>query len=242
MPLIKATEAYANKWEILVFGVPGIGKTTLFADCPNVLFIEVDDNGHTVLQDHANAERINIFHTRSWQELATFVSSIRTNPILKDVDTIVVDTISECQTLERLRQIGGSPLTDDAWLFNQSVYTRNNFKVMALVRALKQTRKNIVWLCHLTVETIQIKGKDGKVAEEKALRPNLSATLLACVQANLDGQFFYKRNGMNRILETDGLGDVQTKSRFAKARPFTNPTWATLEPYLTSRMKPKEPN
>lgn len=234
MPLIKASEGYATKWEIVVFGPPGIGKTTLFADAPRVLFIEVDDNGHIVLQDHRNAEHIQVFYTRSWQELATFVNTLPSNPIIKGIDTIVVDTISECQTLERLKQIGGSPLVDDAWKFNQNIYSKNNFKVMALVRALKKFKdKNLVWNCHLTVETLG-EGKDA----EKLLRPNLSATLLACIQANIDGQFYYRREGANRVLETDGLGDVQTKSRFKKARPFVNPTFAKLEPYLTSRMKP----
>jgi len=233
MPLIKAIEVFATKFEILVFSQPGVGKTTLFAGAPRALFIEVDDNGATVLQDHDNAEHLLVFHTRSWSELATFVSGLARNPILRDVDTIVVDTISECQTLERLKQIGGSPLTDEAWKFNQNVYSKNNFKVMALVRAIKQTKKNVVWNCHVTIETLG----EGKEAE-KLIRPSLSATLLSQVQANIDGQFYYRRDGANRILDTDGLGEVQTKSRFKKARPFVNPTWDKLAPYLHSRMKP----
>jgi hypothetical protein len=232
LPLITADKAYATKWEILLYGVPGIGKTTLFADCPNVLFIEVDDNGHTVLQKHPKADAINIFHTRRWSELAAFANALPTSQLIKGIDTIVVDTISECQVLERLKQIGGSPLTEDKWKFNQSIYSQNNFKVMALVRAIKGCGKSIAWLCHESTELTD--------TGEKLVRPAVSATLLSTIQANIDGQFYYKRQGANRVLETDGAGMIQTKSRFARARPFVNPTWKELEPFLTSRMDPNK--
>jgi len=215
----------------MVYGSPGIGKTTLFADAPNPLFIEVDDNGHTVLQGHKNEPAIDVFYTRSWTELAGFAKALPTSNLIKSKDLIVVDTVSECQTLQRLKQIGGDPLTDEKWKFNESVYAVNNFKIQALVRALKQCGKPIAWLCH---ETTDLVGKDGM---EKLVRPALSASLLAAVQAGLDGQFYYSRKGMNRVLETDGFGQVQTKSRFASSRPLVNPTWSDISGLVTSRMK-----
>jgi len=231
MPILKPGEIYATKWEVLVYGAPGIGKTTLFAPAPNVLYIEVDDNGHIVLQDHQDRDDFTIFYTRSWLELAGFVKALSTSNLIKTKDLIVVDTISECQTLQRLKEIGGDPLTDEKWRLNQSVYAVNNFRVQALIRALKQCNKSVAWLCHETTDLI------GKDQQEKLVRPALSATLLSAVQAGIDGQFYYRRDGMNRILETDGTGQVQTKSRFAKSRPLVNPTWAILSELLTSRMR-----
>jgi AAA domain len=232
MPLIKAEDGFASKWEILLYGVPGVGKTTLFADAPRVLYIEVDDNGHIVLQDHRNAADINVYYTRSWSELVKFAVALPTSRLIESVDTIVVDTISECQVLERLKEVGGEPLSEDKWKFNQNIFTINNFRIQALVRKIKECGKNVAWLCH---ETTELVGKE----QEKLIRPALSATLLAAVQANLDGQFYYTRRGMNRVLETDGLGTVQTKSRFASSRPLVNPTWPDLARLLTSRMQPK---
>ena len=234
MPLTRASEAYATKWEVLVFGVPGVGKTTLFASAPNVLYISVDENGHIVLQDHPKAKDITVFHTRSWKELVAFVVDLPRNELVKEVDTIVVDTISECQTLHRLVEIGGGKVNEEGWKFNQYVYTVNNFKVQALIRGIKAARKNVAWLCHMTTD--QIIDSRGNVTQV-VTRPALSATLLAAVQTNIDGQFYYKRSGSNRILETDGSGEVQTKSRFRLSRPLQNPTWEQLEKLLTSRMK-----
>ena len=113
MPLIKGDQAWAETWEVLVYGSPGVGKTTLFADAPGILYIEVDQNGHVVLQDHKNASDINIFHTQSWSELVGFVTKLPTSELLKTVNVIALDTLSQCQTLERLREIGGDPLTDE---------------------------------------------------------------------------------------------------------------------------------
>lgn len=227
MPLITADKAFATKWEIIVYGQPGVGKTTLFAETPNALYVEVDDNGHTVLQGISKAS---IFYTRNWSELVKFVQALSTSQLIKGIDTIIVDTVSECQTLERLRQTGDS--MDDTWKYNQNVFTVNNFRIMAMVRTLKKCGKNIVWLCH---EKTELTDK-----QEKLVRPALSDTLLATVCAGVDGQFYYKRLGANRVLETDGMGQVQTKSRFARARPFVNPTWNELEPFLTSRMDPNK--
>lgn len=224
MPLINAAEAYATKWEVIVYGQPGVGKTTLFAEAPNSLYIEVDDNGHTVLQGNSKAT---IFYTRVWSELVRFVKALPTSSLIKEIDTIVVDTISECQVLERLNQVGAE--MDEALKFNQNVFTINNFRIMAMVRLLKRTGKNIAWLCHETTELTE--------KQEKLIRPALSATLLSTVCAGVDGQFYYRRQGANRVLETDGMGQVQTKSRFTKSRPLVNPTWADLSKLLTSNMK-----
>lgn len=231
MPLLRASEAYAERWEILVYGPPGVGKTTLFADVPNVLYIVTDDNGWTVLQSHRAAADIQLFYTRKWSELAEWVTRLAKSQLIQTVETIVVDTISECQVLERLNQVGGQPLTD-GWKFNQNIYSVNNFKIMALVRALKATGKNIVWLSHVTEDLIG----EGKNAE-KLVRPALSATLLSTLQANVDGQWYYHKPGGNRVLITDGSGEVQTKSRFKLARPITNPTWEQLQVILQSRMR-----
>lgn len=232
MPLVKASEAIQTKWEILVYGPPGVGKTSLFADCPKVLYIVVDDNGWIVLTDKPQAANIELFYTRKWSELVQFVLALPTSEVIKRVDTIVVDTISECQTLERLKQIGGNPLTDEKWKFNEHIFTQNNFKIMALIRAIKTTGKNIAWLCHTTIEVLG-EGKDA----EKLIRPALSPRLLDTVQAGIDGQFHMDKPGGNRILKLDAGGGIQTKSRFKKSRDLVNPTWGQLQEILESRMQ-----
>jgi hypothetical protein len=231
VPILKAGEIFATKWEVMVYGSPGVGKTSLFAHAPNVLYIETDDNGYIVLQPHQERTDLTVFYTRSWIELAGFIKALPTSNLIKSVDVIVVDTISECQWMQRLHQIGGDPLADEKWRFNESVYAVNNFKIQALVRAIKQCNKSVAWLCH---ETTDLVGKD---SQEKLIRPALSPSLLSAVQAGLDGQFYFRRDGMNRILETDGTGQVQTKSRFQKSRSLVNPTWETISELVTSRMK-----
>jgi len=236
MPLVKASEHYAEKFEIVLYGVPGIGKTTLWADHPNVLYLEVDDNGATVLQRHKYAERINVFFTRSWAELADFVAvKLPASQLVKTRPLVVVDTISECQTLERMRQVGASPLKDPKWEFNQNIYTKNNAQVMALMRELKKLKLSVVYNCHMT-EFMKGEGKEA----ELIIRPSLSSKLLDAVQANVDGQFFYEWAGANRILRFQESGEIQTKSRFKSVPRLTNPSWTTLEPILTSNMRPSE--
>ncbi len=228
MPLMRADEAYATKWEVLVYGEPGIGKTTLFSQMPATLFIEVDDNGHIVLQDSPIADQLHVFYTKSWPELTSFIKMLPKSELIKSVDNIVFDTLSEAQTMERLRQVGD--VLDEKWKFNENIYAKNNFQILALIRELRKCGKNIVWICHETTELVG-------ATQDKRVVPNLSDKLLQGVQSGVDGTFYYKRVGANRTLQTDGMGEVQTKSRFPKARPLVNPTWDDLKPLVTSRMK-----
>src|SRR5512138_3312249 len=95
MPLSTVAEALPTKWELLIFGSPGSGKTTLCADIPNVLFICVDENGWRPLRRHPKAAEMRLFYTRSWKELTDFVVRLQTSKLINEIDTIVIDTISE---------------------------------------------------------------------------------------------------------------------------------------------------
>lgn len=220
----------------MVYGEPGVGKTTLLAGAEKVLFIEVDMNGGTVLRKHPKSADINVFASRTWKDIAQFCVNLPTDKVLKETSVIVVDTVSELQQLDRARQVGKDALLADTWVFNEAIYARNNARILQVGRQLRQTGRSIVWLSHATEEILG----EGKAAK-KRIRPALSASLLAAMQGNLDGQYYLKKVDGNRVLEFDGEGDVQTKNRFASGRPLRNPTWAQLEPMLTSYMKPTEP-
>jgi len=230
-----ADEAYATRWCIIIYSYPGAGKTTLAAQAPNSLVLGIDPNGHTVLRKLPSEikARTRYIALRDFTKVVKFVRMLARDPLLKEIDTIVVDTISELQTVERLTEVKGDVLLDDKWRFNEFIYTVNNLKILTLVNEIMDLGKNVILNCHMKEE------KDG---ERIMIRPALSPALLADVAAQMDGVFFLKLDNNTRRLQLQGTPNILVKSRFTKNKTIENPTFKELLPVLEELMEKRDNN
>lgn len=215
-------DAVPNNWFILIYSYPGVGKTTLAAGAPKNLILEIDRNGERVLSKPQFSD-VRWQPLRSFDKAAKFVKILDKDPLLRKIDTITVDTISQLQILERNSQISGDILLDKNWKFNEHIYTVNNFKTLAFVNFVLDMGKNVILLCHMKEE------KDG---EKVLIRPDLSPSLLGTVAAQMDGVFYLKQDADVRRLQLQGTPSIMTKSRFQKNRTIENPTFSQLLPTL----------
>lgn len=226
-------EALPTRWKILLYGFPGSGKTTLAAQAPRPLIIEIDDGGALVL-DTKEFEHIRIYRQRNLKKLNDFVKACRTDPYFKEnFDTVVVDTISEVQTLDRMRKVG-DPL-DELWQFNESIYTRNNFYTNAICRAVLGLGKNTIFLCHVREELI---GDDRN--QVVRVIPGMSPGPFKDLATNMDGIFFLRKEGKARRLTVTAGTTVLTKNRLEQVNipaTFENPNFDALLPYLEKVIK-----
>lgn len=238
--LIKSgEEAYLDVWSFILYSFPGDGKTTLAAQAPRPLILELDRNGWIVLKKSiANPKSNKYVVLRSFKGLVNYVRALaKDSETLSQFDTVVLDTISEAQTLERLSQLPGDALTEQ-WKFNQHIYTVNNFRILLLAKEILELNKNTIFNCHLRRETV------GDEANKRiVVGPDLSDGLLTDLEALVDGTFLLVKDGMSeRKLKLQTGKDERTKSRFTKNATINNPTFDKLLPVLEEFKKAKVEN
>lgn len=228
-------DAKASRYNVLLFGFPGSGKTTLAAGAPRPLVIEVDENGHVVLDTPELRDHARYFYLRDFGKVAQLVRLLAKDPLLQEIDTIVVDTFTELQTLDRLSRLTGDLLLDTSWRFDENIYQNNNFTSLVLLREILKLGKNTIVICHLEEKD---EGENRK--KDIHLRAALSPKVLQGTMASMDGVFFLSATGQNRRLRVEATTQLMTKTRvkFPKGE-FVNPKWSDLEPYLNKILKTK---
>lgn len=234
-------EAYLERWKLFLYGWPGSGKTTLAASSPRPLIIEFDDGGHVVLRNLPPGLRSGVqwYATTEWSKAVAFLRDlVRDKKYLANIDTIVIDTISSLQSMERARQIKGvDVLVEEKNPFHEAIYSANNFRIVKFVEALLSTGKNIILTCHMTEDTIAVQG-----LQKKLIRPGLSPALTREIMAMMDCCFFLELTGTTRTLRVQSSSDLMTKSRFpiGKNPIIRDPDWHTLEGFIQQLQEAKE--
>lgn len=234
-------EAYLERFKIMLYSWPGAGKTTLAAGSPRPLFIEVDDAGHVVFRNLPSSVRSNVqfYHSQDWEKLVKFAKALgKDREVLNSIDTIVLDTVSALQDIERERQIRNIDiLVEEKSPFHQAIYSANNARIMRFISYLMVTGKNIIINCHMQEDTITV-----GTSEKKLIRPGISPALTKQLMSAMDACFFLSLDGQARSIRLASGPDVLTKSRFrlGETTSMKDPTWAKLDPFIRSLMR-KEP-
>lgn len=233
------SEAYAERFKIMLYGFPGAGKTTLAAKSPRPLIIEFDDGGATVLRNLPPGLRDGVqwYEPTGWIRAVAFLKDlVRDKKYLETIDTIVVDTISSLQSMERENQINGVDiLTTEKSPFNEAVYASNNLRVVRFIEVLLSTGKNIILTAQMTEDTITV-----GALQKKLIRPGLSPALTREIMATLDACFFLELSGTTRTLRVQSSPDLLTKSRFITGKQpiVRDPDWSTMEQFISTLRKP----
>lgn len=231
-------EAYLERFKIMLYSWPGAGKTTLAAGASRPLFIEVDDAGHVVFRNLPASQRNGIqwYHSQDWDKLVKFAKALaKDREVLASIDTVVLDTVSALQSIERERQIRNVDiLVDEKSPFHQAIYAANNARIMRFVQFLLRTGKNLIVNCHMQEDTITV-----GTSKKKLIRPGISPALTKELMTAMDACFFLSLDGQARTLRLTSGPDVLTKSRFriGETTVIKDPTWKKLEPYIKSLMR-----
>lgn len=141
--------------KVLIYGVEGVGKTTLAAQFPDPLFIDCE--GGTDNFDVARFQR-----PTSWEMLLQEVEQVKQNPSM--CSTLVIDTIDWAEA-EAIRYVCDSHQVKNIEDFGWSKgYTYLNEEMGNLLNLLTEVRDagiNVVLTAHMNIRTISLPDDSG---------------------------------------------------------------------------------
>lgn len=223
--------APAKPWSILLYGLPKSGKTVFACKAPEPFLIESDIDGEISLRNHPELSDVPYTLAPTFKQVVEVLQWLKKEkPPYK---TIIIDTLSGLQESQRLDEIGGNPLTDSGWKFNEHVFTKNNFKLNTLVKDFLELKKacgyNIIFCVHLKEEKV------GSSDNSRILlRPDLSPSLLKAVAAHVNAFFALSVEGANErqlVVEGNKLLMAASRYKFPKTT-YKNPSFDDIRKVL----------
>ena len=181
MKIKKASEAEKNNRTIgLIYGFPGVGKTTAALSMPNPILIDCERgigrvNG-ALRKDYAELNSIDEFNLAE----------------LEDYDTIIFDTFGVLLEMfdKKVKEMNPKLVKSDGALSLQGFGTRK-ILFKQFISQLRQCGKNVVFLAHVT------EGKDGDIVQ---YRPYATGSSIADLQNDLDYMGFMQIRGGKRSI------------------------------------------
>lgn len=217
--------------KILVYGDPGVGKTTFAAGAPAPLFIDIE-RGMRSLKNHPelakNVKRIPIDTLKELEDL--FWEIREGNEVFNDRQTIVFDTYSALQK-KNLDEILLEGFNKD---HNKNPYlaTQGDYK-----RSTQHLRRLIVQFCelerfHIVVLTHAVEAKDDTTGM-LLIRPSITPALTGTFEELMDVYCYMQSNvlpdGIVRSIQISPGQRVKAKNRIGGLPPvIQNPTFDML--------------
>lgn len=184
MKIIKATDAIPVDHPVfLIFGQPGIGKSSLGYSCKNALTLDFDKGAHRA------ANRRDTLVIDSWEDVLELMAS---EDALEEYDSLVVDTVGRCldvmtaymgKTQPKLAP-GGSPSLQ-GW-----GRLKNDFRMW--VSALRTLGKDVLLIAH---------DKEDKDGDTRVVRPDIAGGSYGEVMKVSDFCGYLYMSGKDRVLD-----------------------------------------
>jgi phage nucleotide-binding protein len=220
MSRIAPAKVENNKLKVLIYGEPGVGKTTLAATSPAPLLIDVERGSRAVL----NVDNpVDVLEFRSIQQVEdTIAYLVSGNPAFDKYETIILDTLTEMQARlidQQLRALGqGAPIYKADW----GVYGENTQRLRMLISQFRDIPKNLIATAHVKSD------KDDATGIE-FVRPALTPGLAKVVNGMFDIVGLLKINNKGeRVLRVQPNKRVLAKTRLRLPEEIINPTWYDL--------------
>ena len=159
-----------NTLSALIYGQPGMGKTTLALSAPNPVLFDYDGGIHRVNAAH----RVPTVQITSWDETNQVLSSEE----IKEFSTIVIDTAGKMLSFMDKAIMAANPKMKkaDGTLSLQGYGVRQNMFIN-FVNSVTFRDKSVIYVAH---------EREDKVYDEKHLRPELGGTSVGELIKELD--------------------------------------------------------
>lgn len=219
MARIAKPEVMGNYLKVLIYGEPGVGKTTFTASAPNTLLIDVERGARTLAGNNAN---VDVLEFVSIEQIEATIRYLREgNSAFEKYDTIAFDSLSEMQRrlidaqLSNASKMTGTPVYKADW----DIYNINTQRLRSLMSAFRDINKNLI----VTAQAKQDKDDSTGIM---MYRPDLTPKLAATVAGLFDIVGYLRINSKGeRILQVQPSKTILAKTRVNLPKEILNPTW-----------------
>lgn len=205
---------------VLIYGAPGVGKTTFAAQAPNPVILDYENSSETL----RNTEYESIPLAGSKKELANYedvIAFIKNNPY----DTIIVDSISSMYDTLLMEHMRKANRDRHIALFGDFRKITNVLK--DIFYELITVQKHIVLVAHQK----ELRNEEGRLLE---VRPLLPPAAEASIERLINEVFYLEattnlKGETERTMYTDSQGKILAKNRTGLSEPkIKNPTWKEI--------------
>ena len=189
MSLIKKPNELTVKTTLsaLIYGQPGMGKTTLALSAPNPVLFDYDGGIHRVNAAH----RVPTVQITSWDETNQVLASEE----IKEFDTIVIDTAGKMLSFMDKAIMAANPKMKkaDGTLSLQGYGVRKNMFI-SFVNQVTLMGKSVIFVAH---------EREEKVGDEKQIRPEIGGSSAGDLIKELDLVGYMEAIGKDRTISFD---------------------------------------
>jgi phage nucleotide-binding protein len=206
--------------KVLIYGEPGVGKTTFAATAPAPLVIDVERGSRALLN---TGNPVDVLEFRSIEQVEATIQYLKSgHEKFAKYETIVLDSITEMQARlidQQLRTLGaGAPVYKADW----GVYGENTQRLRMLVSSFRDIEKNLICTAHAKMD------KDDQTGLNM-WRPALTPGLAKTVAGIFDIVGYLRINAKGeRVLRVQPSKTVLAKSRLALPEEINSPSWASI--------------
>lgn len=206
----------------LIYGLPGVGKTTLCATAPNPIIIDVEKGTKSLLGD-ARFGNVRILEPKEFKDVDALFWAIRNGKV--ECDTIVLDTLSEFQRLhldEILVAEHQKSSSRNEYLAQQQDYRLSTEMMRRHVLALRELPIHFLVTAH-AVET------PDEINKAPSVRPAVTPKLAGTIQGMVDlvGYLEIGEKGVRRLI-TQPTRRISAKNRLGLPAEIVNPTFSDI--------------
>ena len=220
--------------KMMVYGLPGVGKTVFSATAPDPLIVRVESTGTLSLNNHPDlAAKVKTFEFVSVFQLETLLNQIVDLPVEKVHEvfgkTLVIDSFSELQKFDLddiVAKASKADPTRNKYLPTGPDYNVNTEHMRQIGTLLERIPMHVIVTCHVKEEKDEATGR-------LLVRPNLTPKLAGTLAGKFDVVAYMaaKGNGNDlvRTMQVNPSNTVTAKTRIGGI-PATleDPTWDDL--------------
>ena len=207
MNIIKAKDININKTTALIYGPPGVGKTTTLGQLPGKTLLIDIDHSSDVLKGNENVDIV--YTDRNLENLTGIINELMQG---HDYDNICIDNLSELQAsmLDYLAKTG-----NNGGMNSQRDYGLVNVKMREYIRDFRAIKGNIIFTAWEVPDKITAPDGSQFVQYVPDLREKIRNNI--CGLCNVVGRLKQNEEG-ERIIQLTSTKDTYAKDQINKRK------------------------